>query len=249
MTIVKKKNPQMEQMAIDECTAQIGILSSKSFTIPKKGTRISYKIRGSNFYDEATILGRAGKATGKNKHWINIEGSDKSLKSFDLGQVEDLCELEENIYLTAVDTNDVDVRQAILVELENWKHLGVYSEAEDNGQVCVSTRWVVTEKNKDGEKVVKARFVARGFEETDLKDIRKDSPTCGKDTLRLCLTILASKHWKISSKDIKATRLEGKEINRDVFLILPAEADTDKLWRLNEQFIVYQMLAEPGTSV
>ena len=100
---------QMEQRALDECTAQIGILSSKSFTVPKKGTRISYKIRGSNFYDEATVLGRAGKATGKNKHWINIEGSDKSLKSLDLEQVEDLCELEESIYLTAVDTNDVDV--------------------------------------------------------------------------------------------------------------------------------------------
>ena len=63
--------------------------------------------------------------------------------------------------------------------------------------------------------MVKARLVARGFEETNLKDIRKDSPTCGKDSLRLCLTILASKHWKISYPDIK-------EINREVFLIPPA---------------------------
>ena len=30
--------------------------------------------------------------------------------------------------------------------------------------------------------MVKARLVARGFEETDLKDNRKDSPTCGKDS-------------------------------------------------------------------
>ena len=109
---------QMEQRAIDECRTQMRNLSSKSFKIPKKGTRISYKIRG-NFYDEATILARAGKATGKNKNWINIEGSDKCLKSLDLEQVEDLHELEENIYLTAVDTNDVDIRQAMLVELEN----------------------------------------------------------------------------------------------------------------------------------
>ena len=63
---------QMEQRAIDECTTQMGNLSSKSFTIPKKGTRISYKIRGNNFYDEAPVPRRAGKATGKNKkHWIN----------------------------------------------------------------------------------------------------------------------------------------------------------------------------------
>ena len=70
------------------------------------------------------------------------------MKSLDLEQVEDLHELEENIYLTALDTNDVDIRQAMLVELENWKHLDVYSEVEDNGQVCVSTRWVVTESIK-----------------------------------------------------------------------------------------------------
>ena len=77
----------MEQRTIDECMTQMGNLSSKSFTIPKKGTRISYKIRGNNFYHEA--LGKAGKATGKNKHWINIEGSNKCLKSLDLEQVED----------------------------------------------------------------------------------------------------------------------------------------------------------------
>ena len=64
----------MEQRAIDECRTQMRILSSKLFKISKKGTRISYKIRG-NFYDEAAIRARAGKATGKNKHWINIEES------------------------------------------------------------------------------------------------------------------------------------------------------------------------------
>ena len=59
---------QMEQRAVDECTTQMGNLSSKSLTIPKKGTRISYKIRGNNLYDEATVLGRARKPTDKNKH-------------------------------------------------------------------------------------------------------------------------------------------------------------------------------------
>ena len=52
-------------------------------------------------------------------------------------QIEDLRELEESIYLTTVDTNDVDVRQAILAKLENWKHLDVYSEVEDDGQTSI----------------------------------------------------------------------------------------------------------------
>ena len=38
--------------------------------------------------------------------------------------------------------------------------------------------------------MVKAGLVAREFEETDLKDIRKDSPTCGKDSLRLYYTCI-----------------------------------------------------------
>ena len=71
-------------------------------------------------------------------------------------QVEDLRELEENIYLISVIQMIWTFDKLVLVELENWKHLDVYSEVEDNGQVCVCTRWVVTEKYKDGEKVVKA---------------------------------------------------------------------------------------------
>ena len=83
MTIVKKKNPPVlikwSKGQLMNVQMKIGILSSKSFAIPREGTRISYKIRGNNFYNKAIILGRAGKATGKNKHRINIEGSDKSL--------------------------------------------------------------------------------------------------------------------------------------------------------------------------
>ena len=109
--------------------------------------RFRRKEPGSATRSEVTIfmmkqpyLEEPERLLAKSKHWINIEGSDKCLKSLDLEQVEDLRELEENIYLTAVDTNDVDVRQAMLVELENRKHLDFYSEVEDIKQVCVSTR-------------------------------------------------------------------------------------------------------------
>jgi hypothetical protein len=48
-------------------------------------------------------------------------------------------------------------------ELESWKDLDVYVEEKDVGQQCISTRWVITEKYKEGARVVKARLVARGF--------------------------------------------------------------------------------------
>ena len=62
----------------------------------------------------------------------------------------------------------------------------------------ISTRWVCTEK--DGN--VKARLVARGFEDEELKE-RVDSPTCSKSNLRLVVAIAASKEWRINSLDFK----------------------------------------------
>ena len=81
---------------------------------------------------------------------------------------------------------------------------------------------------------MKARLVARGFEEAEINEIRKDSPTCGKDSLRLCLTLLVSMGWQINSLDIKAAFLQGSHIEREVFIIPPKEADSNKIWKLNK---------------
>ena len=64
--------------------------------------------------------------------------------------------------------------------------------------------------------------------------IRKDSPTCGKDSLRLCLTLLATMGWQINSLDVKAAFLQGSPIEREVFIIPPREADTNKVWKLKK---------------
>ena len=59
-------------------------------------------------------------------------------------------------------------------------------------------RWVVTPKVIDGKPSVKARLVARGFEE-----------------LRLTLTIIASRDWTLNSLDVKTAFLQGKEISSE----------------------------------
>ena len=144
MTIVKKKDPQIlikwsiVLAKLMNVWLKWKICHQNCLQFQRKKPGSSTRSDWGNFYDEANILGRARKATGKNKHWINIKGSDKYLKSLDLEQVEDLHELEENIHLTAVDTNYVNIWQAMLAELENWKHLDVYSQVEDNGQVYVT---------------------------------------------------------------------------------------------------------------
>ena len=93
----------------------------------------------------------------------------------------------------------------------------VFDEVPDEGQSTISVKWVCTEKIIDDMITVKARLVARGFEEYNVT-YRKDSPTCLKENLRLALTISASKHWSINSIDIQRAFLQGKGIIRDIYV-------------------------------
>ena len=41
----------------------------------------------------------------------------------------------------------------------------MYEEVEDNGQEAIFVRWIVTEKQRVGKRIINARLVARDFEE------------------------------------------------------------------------------------
>ncbi len=79
---------------------------------------------------------------------------------------------------------------------------------------------------------MKARLVARGFEEENTEGIRRDSPTITKENLRLVATIIASHSWSIHSMDVTSAFLQGTPINRTVYLIPLEEANTNKFWLL-----------------
>ena len=65
-----------------------------------------------------------------------------------------------------------------------------------------------------------------------------DSPTCSKEVLRVSLTIFLSQSWSLNSIDIKSAFLQGKEINRQVYLKPPKNfAREGKVWLLKK--IVY----------
>ena len=62
-------------------------------------------------------------------------------------------------------------------ELEQWRSMGVYEEVPDEGQECISLRWVIKDKlDSEGNTFCKARLCVRGFEEE--QNFRTDSPTC-----------------------------------------------------------------------
>ena len=100
---------------------------------------------------------------------------------------------------------------------------------------CISARWVCTLKQTENGLIPKARLVARGFEERS-DNINKESPTCSKDSLRVVLGIINQMKWQLNSIDIKTAFLQGKSIEREVYLIPPPEAKSpsDYVWSLKK---------------
>ena len=66
------------------------------------------------------------------------------------------------------------------------------------------------------------------------KLIQRDSPTASKGAMRILLTIAASKQWVIKTTDIKSAFLQGKELNRNVYLKPPKESEAPDgiIWKL-----------------
>ena len=123
--------------------------------------------------------------------------------------------------------------EAKLAELLSWKENHVYNEVEYRNQSTMSVRWILTFNNTESGIISKARLVARGFEEEN-ENIIKESPTCSRDTLHILTAITAQRPWKLCTIDIKTAFLQGEKIERDIYLVPPKEANTDKVWKLRK---------------
>ena len=136
---------------------------------------ITYKV--DNEWITDTIMSRAGKATGKYKTWYNIKNENNKERSIDLGSLEWEMIPETEINIAAVSDNmgskDKDITMAKENEFDKLAQFGTYEEVVNSGQKTLSTRWVITTKDRNS----KARLVVRGFEEKDL-EIPRDMSLC-----------------------------------------------------------------------
>ena len=208
----------------------------------KPGQHIRYNHMETNQVICAEVLSRAGKSTGANKTWYNLkildppEMKDNEL-SVDMSRVKDLELIEPRTVPEDDDSvlivEDTDLKQAKITELESWKNNNVFIEVPYEGQKLISTRWVCSMKSTPAGIIPKARLVARGFEEHS-DSIQKDSPTCGHDSLRVILSILANCAWKLHSMDIKTAFLQGQTMDRDVYVKPPKEANAKGVWHLKK---------------
>ena len=176
--------------------------STKSY--PDIKSKILYKTSEQQDWKKGVVISRAGKVgkdkKGKHKAKYNIQDVETNqINHYDFDS--EVCEwkpVSSDVLLTNVDK--AAKANAKSIELQNWKINNVYSEVNDDDQYAITTRWITTTKEIDGNFVVKARLVARGFEDIHNQG-KNDSPTCSKDSLRIALTIMASKKWECMSLD------------------------------------------------
>ena len=188
-------------------------------------------------WSEATVLSRGGKATGKHAGFWNIEWEDTAEQdciNLKLVEYEKIPETIEEVHAVMVPKSrqkEPACLKAKEEELRKLKDFGTYTIVKDVGQPRISSTWVVCEK--DGG-AMKARLVARGYEEEG--EVVSDSPTMNKSSLRIILTLAASKGWTLETTDIKSAFLQGDTINRLVCVKPPREAKLEKgyLWKLEK---------------
>ena len=91
------------------------------------------------------------------------------------------------IYFTELENQTMEAK---MIELENWKKQEVNKEVGDIGQSCISVRWVLSRKVKNGENITRARLCAKGFEE--VKVFPTYSPCCSRIGICTIFTLITS---------------------------------------------------------
>ena len=115
-------------------------------------------------------------------------------------------------------------------ELQSWLDTGTIQKIcrhqipKENVLRC---RWLLTWKDMgDTEKVTKApkaRLIVLGYEDPQLCELDRDSPTLSKLARMLILQFAASSGWDIGSFDIRTAFLRGSDDSRQLGLEPPSE--------------------------
>ena len=142
----------------------------KSGKMPKPNSFIKIKLDNDSEWVKAKVLSFQPKPTGRNKDWLNIHvAEDEKPQSIDWSRAEswrNALHTEQVALLSEHDELCQEIIDAKEKEIENLVENKVFQVVPNENQVCISSRWVITEKlNCDGKKMTKARLVAKSYEE------------------------------------------------------------------------------------
>ncbi|CAC5411358.1 unnamed protein product [Mytilus coruscus] len=189
-----QQNIQLPQMQNDDNEHDneqpVRTKENKTKDIPHVGENIVYKMKENDTWVKAKVVSKGGKSTGKNWAYLNLQDENEDAQvGIDFAKdvqewrtAQDVDEVNA-VVVPQSRHNENQVKHAKQLEMDNWKSFNVYDEIPYSGQKLMSTRWVITEKEMNGKRKVKARLVVRGFEEEN--EVTSDSPTIHKESLRL----------------------------------------------------------------
>ena len=223
-------------------------------TAVSEGDTVVFKEPDSDTWNKVQQKSRGYTVNSINKNYWNVISEDGRASGVNLDKVDWLLkkdpplivepnENEETIKFAEMISEEVFVlrtspnksenfEQSREVEIQSWKNFGVYKEVNKNdypSHIPLSCTWVESEKENNGHK---SRLCIRGFEEENPP--KADSPTAGKDTLRMFLGLAAANSWKIEMIDIHAAFLQSDPLDRVILLKPPKQfrKDSDTLWLL-----------------
>jgi hypothetical protein len=133
--------------------------------------------------------------------------------------------------------NQPEVMTAMIKEITNLNNNGTYTEVkQEPWQPIVDTMWVINKSTEDDGKNagrIKARLVVRGDQDAGEDDIRCDSPTVDRTTVKFMLALAANQGFEIRAVDISAAFLQGRELDREVYVRpLPEFKKPGVVWKL-----------------
>ena len=98
--------------------------------------------------------------------------------------------------------------------------------------------WVINRSTDDDGKNagrLKARLVVRGDQGRSEEEVKSDSPTVDRTTVKVMLSTAANLQWDLRSIDNSAAFLQGRELDRAVFVRPPPEfRKPGVVWRLKK---------------
>ena len=114
---------------------------------------------------------------------------------------------------------------AMVKQIQTLQDNGTYEEvAQKIWMPVIDMMWVVQRGLEDDGKNsgdTKARLLVRGDLDRGEDDIPCDSPTVDRTTIKVMLSVAANQGFEVRSLNISAAFLQGRQIDRDVYVRPP----------------------------
>jgi len=90
----------------------------------------------------------------------------------------------------------------------------------------IPSLWVINRHTEDGKidsGKIKARLVVQGNLDNGIQETPSDSPTVDRHSVKLTLSVAVSLKWRVRTLDVSAAFLQGRKIDRTVYVEPPKE--------------------------